>query len=112
HRTAMPRIAPMRLGADAVWSRNAWGARFGFIHAAAQQRVPEGGMTTAAYTLWNAGLNYHAHRGPTHWMLFARLDNITNQLAYSSTSVLTQTMRENAPPMAGRSMRVGLQMSF
>ncbi len=112
HRTAMPRIAPMRVGADAVWSRNAWGARFGFMHAAAQQRVPEGGMTTAAYTLWNAGLNYHAHRGPTHWMLFARLDNITNQLAYSSTSVLTQTMRENAPPMAGRSMRVGLQMSF
>lgn len=112
HRTAMPRIAPMRLGADAVWSRNAWGARFGFMHAAAQQRVPEGGMTTAAYTLWNAGLNYHAHRGLTHWMLFARLDNITNQLAYSSTSVLTQTMRENAPPMAGRSMRVGLQMSF
>ncbi len=112
HRTAMPRIAPMRVGADAVWSRNAWGARFGFMHAAGQQRVPEGGMTTAAYTLWNAGLNYHAHRGPTHWMLFARLDNITNQLAYSSTSVLTQTMRENAPPMAGRSMRVGLQMSF
>ena len=109
---AMPRIAPLRLGADALWSRQAWGARFGFMHAAAQNRVPEGGVATAAHTLWHAGLNYHAHVGPTHWMLFAKLDNITNQLAYSSTSVLTQTLREYAPPIAGRSLKVGAQVSF
>jgi iron complex outermembrane receptor protein len=103
----------MRVGADAVWSRNAWGARFGFMHAAAQNRVPEGNITTAGHTLWNAGLNYHAHTyGPTHWLLFAKLDNITNKLAYSSTSVLTQTMGTNAPPIAGRSLKVGAQVSF
>jgi iron complex outermembrane receptor protein len=110
--TSMPRIAPMRFGADAVWSRHAWGARLGFMHAAAQNRVPEEGFATAGYTLWNAGLNYHTHNGPTHWLLFAKLDNITNKLAYASTSVLTQTMRENAPPIAGRSLRVGAQVSF
>ena len=113
HNSYLPRIAPMRMGADAVWSRNAWGARFGFMHAAAQNRVPEGGVTTAGHTLWNAGINYHAHTyGPTHWLLFAKLDNITNKLAYSSTSVLTQTMRDNAPPIAGRSLKVGAQVSF
>jgi iron complex outermembrane receptor protein len=117
HNSPMPRIAPMRVGADAVWSRNAWGARFGFMHAAAQNRVPdngaEPGIATAGHTLWNAGINYHAHTyGPTHWLLFAKLDNITNKLAYSSTSVLTQTMRENAPPIAGRSLKVGAQVSF
>jgi iron complex outermembrane receptor protein len=112
HHQAMPRIAPMRLGADAVWSHLAWGARLGFMHAASQNRVPEGGMTTAAHTLWNAGINYHTHYGQNHWMLFAKLDNITNQLAYSSTSVLTQTLRENAPPIAGRSLKVGAQVSF
>ena len=113
HNTFLPRIAPMRVGADAVWSRNAWGARFGFMHAAAQNRVPEGGVTTAGHTLWNAGINYHAHTyGPTHWLLFAKLDNITNKLAYSSTSVLTQTMGTNAPPIAGRSLKVGAQVSF
>jgi iron complex outermembrane receptor protein len=112
HNSPMPRIAPMRVGADAVWSRNAWGARFGFMHAAAQNRVPDGGVTTTGHTLWNAGLNYHTHSGPTHWLLFAKLDNITNKLAYSSTSVLTQTMRDNAPPIAGRSLKVGAQVSF
>ena len=114
----MPRIAPMRLGADALWSQNAWGARFGFMHAGAQNRMPYYSnvtpVTTAAYTLWNAGLNYHAHSGPTHWMFFAKFDNLTNKLAYSSTSVLTQTLtnRGLAPPLAGRSVKLGLQVSF
>ena len=113
----MPRIAPMRLGADALWSKNAWGARFGFMHAGAQNRMPYYSnvtpVTTAAYTMWNAGLNYHAHSGPTHWMFFAKLDNLTNKLAYSSTSSLTQTMTSSyAPPLAGRSLKLGLQASF
>jgi len=113
----MPRIAPMRLGADALWSKNAWGARFGFMHAGAQNRMPYYSnvtpVKTAAYTLWNAGLNYHAHSGPTHWMFFAKLDNLTNKLAYSSTSSLTQTMSSSlAPPLAGRSLKLGLQASF
>ena len=116
HNRPLPRIAPMRLGADAVWSRNAWGARLGFMHAAAQNRVPDNGaspgITTAANTLWHATLNYHTHSGPMHWLLFAKLDNITNKLAYSSTSVLTQTMGSNAPPLAGRSLKVGAQLSF
>jgi iron complex outermembrane recepter protein len=116
HNSPLPRIAPMRVGTDAVWSRNAWGARLGFMHAAAQNRVPDNGasqgITTAANTLWHAVLNYHTHSGPTHWLLFAKLDNITNKLAYSSTSVLTQTMGSNAPPLAGRSLKVGAQVSF
>lgn len=116
HNSPMPRIAPMRVGADAVWSRNAWGARFGFMHAAAQNRVPNSGIdlgiTTAGHTLWNAGLTFHTHSGPTHWLLFAKIDNLTNKLAYSSTSVLTQTLGNNAPPIAGRSLKVGAQVSF
>ena len=109
----LPRIAPTRLGADWVWSRAAWGARLGVLHAGAQQRVPHpGDVTTAGYTLLNASVNYHTHTGATHWMMFAKLDNLTNQLAYSSTSVLTQTMGSNAPPLAGRSLKLGLQASF
>ncbi len=113
HHSDLPRIAPMRLGADVLWSLNAWGARFGFMHATAQNRVPNGSVATAGHTLWHAGVNYHAHvSGPTHWLLFAKLDNITDKLAYSSTSVLTQTMGTNALPLAGRSLKVGVQVSF
>ena len=112
HQQPMPRMAPARLGVDAVWTHHAWGARFGWIHATAQNRVPDGAVATAAYTLWNASLNYHTHHGPTHWLWFAKFDNLTNKLAYSSTSVLTQTMGNNAPPLAGRSLKLGVQMSF
>ena len=113
----MPRIAPMRLGADALWSKNAWGARFGLMHAGAQNRMPYYSnvtpVTTAAHTMWNAGLNYRAHSGQTNWVFFAKLDNLTNKLAYSSTSSLTQTMSSSlAPPLAGRSLKLGLQASF
>lgn len=109
----LPRIAPTRLGADWVWSRAAWGARLGVLRAGAQQRVPHpGDVTTASYTLLNAAVNYHTHTGATHWMVYAKFDNLTNKLAYSSTSVLTQTMGSNAPPLAGRSVKLGLQASF
>ena len=113
HQRPLPRIAPLRFGADWVWTQAAWGARLGVLHAGAQQRVPNvGDVTTASYTLLNAGVNYHTHTGATHWMVFAKLDNLTNQLAYSSTSVLTQTMGANAPPLAGRSLKLGVQVSL
>ena len=113
HNRPLPRIAPLRVGADWVWAHQAWGARFGFLHAGAQDRVPQAGdVTTAGYTLWNAGVNYQTRAAGTRWMLFAKLDNLTNQLAYSSTSVLTQTLGSNAPPLAGRSVKLGLQASF
>ena len=113
HNRPLPRIAPMRVGADWVWAHQAWGARFGFTHAGAQHRVPQpGDVTTAGYTVWNAGVNYQTRSAGTRWMLFAKLDNLTNQLAYSSTSVLTQTMGSNAPPLAGRSVKLGLQANF
>lgn len=112
HQQPMPRLAPLRWGSDVLWSYQAWNARLGFMHAAAQNRMPPGSVTTAGYTLWNAGLSYHTHQGATHWLWFAKLDNITNVLAYPSTSVLTQTLRDNAPPLPGRSLKVGAQVSF
>jgi iron complex outermembrane receptor protein len=42
---------------------------------------------------------------------FARLNNVTNQLAYSASSVLTSTAFPKAP-MPGRSLKVGMQASF
>ena len=113
HNQALPRIAPMRVGADWVLTQQAWGARLGFTHAAAQHRVPQASdVTTASYTLWNVGLNYHTRAAGVRWLVFAKLENLTNQLAYSSTSVLTQSMGSNAPPLAGRSAKVGLQAGF
>jgi iron complex outermembrane receptor protein len=49
--------------------------------------------------------------GPASLLWFARLDNMGDALAYSATSMLTQTAPGKAP-LPGRSMKVGLQASF
>lgn len=109
---ALPRIAPLRLGATAVWGSGPWSARLGFDHATAQNRVPDVGQrATKAYTLWNAAVTYKMKQGKSNLLWYARVDNLTNQLAYSATSVLTTTAFPKAP-LPGRSFKVGLQVNF
>lgn len=107
----LPRIAPMRLGATLLWSGGPWGARLGVDQIAAQDRVPDGQLATSGYTLWNAALTYHAKAGKSKLLWYARLDNIGDTLAYSASSILTQTAAGKAP-LPGRSLKAGLQISF
>ena len=107
----LPRIAPVRLGATLKYASGQFGANIGFDHSAGQKRVPLGDRETSAYTLWNAGINYRVKTGAVSTLLYARLDNLTNKLAYTPTSILTSTAFANAP-LPGRSLKVGLQASF
>lgn len=107
----LPRIAPLRVGAALAWSRGPWGARVGADHWAAQRRVPAGELTTGSYTLWSAGLTYRSKVGPASLLWHARLENATDRLAYSATSLLTQTAPGRVP-LPGRSLRVGVQALF
>jgi iron complex outermembrane receptor protein len=109
---ALPRIAPMRVGATVVWGSGPRGARLGADHAFAQNRVPDVGQrATDAYTLWHAAVTYKMKQGGADLLWYARLDNITDKLAYSATSVLTTTAFPKAP-LPGRSLKVGLQVNF
>ncbi|MEK9803975.1 MAG: TonB-dependent receptor [Curvibacter sp.] len=107
----LPRIAPHRVGVTLQWSRAAWNARLGVDRYAGQDRVPDGQLTTEGYTLWNAGLTLRDKLGGLPALWYARVDNLTNTLAYSSSSILTQT-RPGGVPLPGRSLKVGLQLSF
>jgi iron complex outermembrane receptor protein len=108
---ALPRIAPARLGATLQTSQGPWTAEFGASHSAAQTEVPSGQTASTAYTLWHSALSYRMKAGPASLLWFARLDNMGDALAYSATSMLTQTAPGKAP-LPGRSMKVGLQASF
>ena len=112
--TAQPlsRIPPMRLGATLKYASGPFGTNLGFDYSAAQKPVPTGDRATSANTRWNAGVSYRMKTGPANLFWYARLDNVTNKLAYSATSVLTTTAFPNAPPLPGRSLKVGLQASF
>jgi len=108
----LPRIAPLRLGATLAYGNGPWGARVGFDYNAAQRRVPSvGARETDSYTLWNAAVTYRMKVQRTNLTWYARIDNITNKLAYSPTSILTTTVYPNAP-LPGRSLKVGLRVTF
>jgi iron complex outermembrane recepter protein len=107
----LPRIAPVRAGVTLAWSQGPWGARLGFDHAARQGRVPAGELPTDAYTLWTAALTYRMAAGPANLLWYARIDNAADELAYSATSILTQTAPGKSP-LPGRSLKVGLRASF
>lgn len=107
----LPRIAPMRTGATLLWARGPWGARLGVDQIAAQDRVPDGQLATGGYTLWHAAMTYRAKAGKSSLLWYARLDNIGDTLAYSASSILTQTAPGKAP-LPGRSLKLGLQLSF
>jgi iron complex outermembrane receptor protein len=101
---SLPRIAPTRVGATVVWSQGAWSARLGANHVASSAQ-------TDAYTLTNAALTYQQNVGRTQWLWLAKLDNMGDVLAYSATSILTQTA-PNKAPLPGRSFKLGLQVLF
>lgn len=107
----LPRIAPHRVGVSLQWNHAAWSARLGVDGYAGQDRVPSGQQTTGGYALWNAGLSLRDRVSGLPALWYARLDNIGDKLAYSSSSILTQT-RPGGVPLPGRSLRVGLQLSF
>jgi iron complex outermembrane receptor protein len=108
----LPRIAPFRTGATLAYGNGPWSARFGFDYNAAQRHVPSvGARETDAYTLWNASIAYRMKVQRANLTWYARIDNITNKLAYSPTSILTTTVYPNAP-LPGRSLKVGLRVTF
>ncbi len=108
---ALPRIAPVRVGAALVWTQGFWSARLDASHAKAQTDVPAGQLASNAYTLVNASLSYHQTAGQTNVLWYARADNLGDVLAYPVTSILTQTAPGKAP-LPGRSLKLGVQLAF
>lgn len=109
----LPRIAPLRLGATLVVNQGPWSLRGGVDYLAEQDRVPAGDRITKAYALYSAAATYRVAVGAkaASVLLYAKLDNITDQRAYSAVSILTTTAFPKAP-LPGRSLKVGLQADF
>jgi iron complex outermembrane receptor protein len=107
----LPRIAPARLGLTAAWGHGAWSVRVGADHHARQSRVPAGELATPGFTLWHAAATWRASVGGASLLWYARLDNAADRLAYSASSILTQSAPGRVP-LPGRSVKVGVQASF
>ncbi len=104
----LPRLAPLRARVAAELRSAGWRLGAGVRHAARQSRVPATDSATPGHTmldLWAAG-DVPALSG-TQW--FARLSNVTDELAFSATSVATI---RGLSPQAGRALTVGLRTRF
>jgi iron complex outermembrane recepter protein len=113
--TPLPRISPLRVGATLLWAQNGgtqlgWGARAGLDHYA---RPAD--LSTQAYTFANLALTYRMKTKiggqDSNLLFYAKADNATDRLAFSATSILTQSLPGRVP-LPGRSIKVGLQAVF
>ncbi len=107
----LPRIAPQRVGLDWTVTQTLWKLSLGADRSAAQNRVAANQPVTSGYTLWTAGLSYDQKTTAGRALWFAKLRNASNALAYPATSILTQTAPGRVP-LPGRSLQLGVQVSF
>ena len=113
---AVPRIPAARLGTTLLRESGPWHASLG-VEYNAKPRRGENQAASSAYTLWNIYVSYRQKIASSQAIWFARVDNLTDALAYPATSILTTTAMDDASgrpkaPLPGRSFKLGLQLSF
>lgn len=103
---ALPRIAPLRLGAGLQYQKEQLGARLNVLHAFAQTRTAMNELGTDSYTNLSALVTYKL---PTklNVELFARANNLLNQQIREHASFLKDVSMQGA-----RSVMIGLRSDF
>jgi iron complex outermembrane recepter protein len=106
---ALPRLATRRatLGMNVV--QGAWTARAEVQHASAQNRMPSTDVATSGWTLINLSASRLLSLGQSDALLFLKLQNVGDKLAYSASTI--GTVRSLAP-LPGRAVTAGLRLAF
>lgn len=105
----LPRIAPLRVQTGLEWALGPWRLGTGVRHLAAQRDVPSTDTATPSATLVNLWATRRQGLGSAEALWFAKLDNLTDELAYNAVAI--QTIR-GLSPLAGRSLSAGVRLSF
>jgi len=105
----LPRIAPLRIGLGASWAVANWTLRADLRHAFKQDRVPSDDVATPSYTLLDLAISRPFDAGPTSGLVYVKLNNLTDELAYNAATI--GTVRPLSP-LPGRSLSAGVRLSF
>ncbi len=103
----LPRIPPVRVGAELHYTQGPWDFSVGARHAFDQDHTAPGESSTDGYTLCSADVTYEFMLDRTHWQLFARGTNLSDEDARVSTSFL-----KDVAPLPGRNVNLGVRLSF
>ncbi|MES2889554.1 MAG: TonB-dependent receptor [Pseudomonadota bacterium] len=106
---ALPRIAPLRTTLGATWRWAGCRTRAEVVHAARQSRVPSDDVPTPSHTLVNLSTSHRLALGPTDALVFVKLTNLGDKLAYNAASAAS--VRALAP-LPGRALMVGVRVGF
>ena len=103
----LPRISPMRFGADLGWSLGGWRASLGAVRYGKQDDVAQNEEPSDGYTLVDAHVAYRWDRPASSWEVFLDGSNLTDEEARPHTSLL----RDYAP-LPGRGVAFGIRAYF
>ena len=105
----LPRLSPRRITLGVNYLQQAFTARLEVQRAQSQDSVPSTDLPTSGYTLVNLSASYQLSLGREDALLFVKLQNIGNQLAYNAST--TETLRPLAP-LPGRGLSAGVRVTF
>jgi iron complex outermembrane receptor protein len=103
----LPRIPPLRLGAELAYHRGPLHLSGGVRFAAAQHRTADFETDTGSYTLLDASLAYELELGAARALLFLNATNLADRTARNSASFLKEIA-----PLPGRALRTGVRVTF
>ncbi len=104
----LPRIPAARVGTELSWRNDDWRASLGATHYFEQDHTAEFETDTASFTLVNARVAWSFFNNDrSSWEAFVNADNLTNQTARLSTSLIKDLV-----PLAGRNFAVGVRGMF
>ena len=106
---ALPRLAPRRAALGVNLVQGPWTARAEVQQAAAQSRVPATDVPTPGWTQVNLSASYALKLAAGDALLFVKLHNVGNRLAYSASTIGTV---RSLTPLPGRGLTAGMRLSF
>lgn len=103
----LPQIPPHRLGAEFALLSGAWRLALESVWHDAQRRLAANETPTAGFTLVELSLAYRQRAGGADMLWFARGSNLLDETARRHSSPL-----KDVAPLAGRSLRLGVQLQY
>jgi len=103
----LPRVPPLRLGAELAWQGSSIGASLTVAHHFEQDRVAELETETDSHTLLSAGLTWRPGWAGPDALFFLKATNLLDEVARTHTSPLKDEV-----PLPGRSFGAGVRIAF